>query len=171
MRYLVISDIHGNLPALAAVLRDCPPETYDRVLVLGDLVGYGAEPGEVIDRVRSLAPHVVVRGNHDKAVCGVMDLLAFNSHARATPAVYNKTAHALPTGRTRASCGFSGDCRHGWVLELVEQRSFGSARRRECFGRRVYRAMAVEGSNSENLYDHLAQGCRHHHAVAGWFSV
>ena len=36
----------------------------------------------MIDRVRALAPHVVVRGNHDKAVCGVMDLLAFNSHAR-----------------------------------------------------------------------------------------
>lgn len=83
MRYLVISDIHGNLPALAAVLRHCTPDTYDRVLVLGDLVGYGAEPGEVIDRIRALAPHVVVRGNHDKAVCGVMDLLSFNSHARA----------------------------------------------------------------------------------------
>ena len=54
MRYLVISDIHGNLPALAAVLRDCPPENYDRVLVLGDLVGYGAEPGAVIDRIRAL---------------------------------------------------------------------------------------------------------------------
>ena len=82
MRYLVISDIHGNLPALAAVLRDCPPEAYDRLLVLGDLVGYGADPGAVIDRIRALTPHVVVRGNHDKAVCGLMELHAFNSHAR-----------------------------------------------------------------------------------------
>ncbi len=82
MRYLVISDIHSNLPALTAVLHDCAPEAYDRVLVLGDLVGYGAEPAAVIDRVRSLTPHVVVRGNHDKAVCGLMDLHAFNSHAR-----------------------------------------------------------------------------------------
>ncbi len=82
MRYLVISDIHSNLPALVAVLRDCPPEAYDRLLVLGDLVGYGADPGAVIDRIRALAPHVVVRGNHDKAVCGLMDLHAFNSHAR-----------------------------------------------------------------------------------------
>ena len=63
MRYLVISDIHGNLPALAAVLRDCPPEAYDRLLVLGDLVGYGADPGAVIDRIRALTPHVVVRVN------------------------------------------------------------------------------------------------------------
>ncbi|WP_396625722.1 metallophosphoesterase family protein [Luteitalea sp.] len=82
MRYLVISDIHGNLPALAAVLRDCTPDQYDRVLVLGDLVGYGAEPGDVIERIRALAPHVVVRGNHDKAVCGLMELYGFNSHAR-----------------------------------------------------------------------------------------
>lgn len=82
MRYLVISDVHGNLPALTAVLGHCKPDTYDRVLVLGDLVGYGADPGPVIDRIRSLTPHVVVRGNHDKAVCGLMPLHAFNSHAR-----------------------------------------------------------------------------------------
>jgi predicted phosphodiesterase len=82
VRYLVLSDIHGNLPALTAVLAASPPSTYDRVLVLGDLVGYGADPGPVIDRVRALAPHVVVRGNHDKAVCGLMPVDTFNSHAR-----------------------------------------------------------------------------------------
>ena len=54
MRYLVLSDIHGNMPAFTAVLRDCPESRYDRVLVLGDLVGYGADPGPVIDRVRAL---------------------------------------------------------------------------------------------------------------------
>lgn len=82
MRYLVLSDIHGNLQALAAVLRQCPEASYDRLLVLGDLVGYGADPGPVLDRVRALGPHVVVRGNHDKVVCGLMDLHSFNSHAR-----------------------------------------------------------------------------------------
>lgn len=82
MRYLVLSDIHGNLPALTAVLAACPPSSYDRVIVLGDLVGYGADPGAVIDRIRALAPHVVVRGNHDKAVAGLMPVETFNSHAR-----------------------------------------------------------------------------------------
>lgn len=82
MRYLVLSDIHGNLPALTAVLAACPPASYDRVIVLGDLVGYGADPGAVIDRIRALAPHVVVRGNHDKAVSGLMPVETFNSHAR-----------------------------------------------------------------------------------------
>ena len=50
MRYLVISDIHANLEALDAVLAATPPHKYDRVLVLGDLVGYGADPNPVIDR-------------------------------------------------------------------------------------------------------------------------
>lgn len=82
MRYLVLSDIHGNMPALAAVLGACRPTAYDRLIVLGDLVGYGADPGPVIDRIRALGPHVVVRGNHDKAVCGLMSVDTFNSHAR-----------------------------------------------------------------------------------------
>lgn len=106
MRYLVLSDIHGNLPALTAVLAAAPPSSYDRVLVLGDLVGYGADPGPVIDRIRALGPHVVVRGNHDKAVCGLMPVDTFNSHARDA-ALWSSTQltdaqlsylHDLPAG-------------------------------------------------------------------------
>ena len=55
MRYLVISDIHGNLEALDTVLT-VVERRYDRVLVLGDLVGYGADPNAVVDRVRELEP-------------------------------------------------------------------------------------------------------------------
>ena len=67
MRYLVLSDMHGNWAALEAVLEVCPPETYDRVLVLGDLVGYGARPNEVVAAVRQLpSGSLVIRGNHDK---------------------------------------------------------------------------------------------------------
>ena len=54
MRYLVLSDIHGNLEALDAVLAAVEPRGYDATLVLGDLVGYGADPNAVIDRVRGL---------------------------------------------------------------------------------------------------------------------
>ena len=57
MRYLVISDIHANLDAFEAVLAHAE-DRWDRVLVLGDLVGYGAQPGAVIDRVRSLDAEV-----------------------------------------------------------------------------------------------------------------
>lgn len=83
MRYLVLSDIHANLEALEAVLdaaRDIP---YERILVLGDLVGYGADPNAVVDRVRELAPHTVIRGNHDKVGAGLEPSDAFNAVARA----------------------------------------------------------------------------------------
>jgi predicted phosphodiesterase len=66
MRYLILTDIHGNIDALEAVLRDALGR-YDEVVCCGDLVGYGASPAEVIDWVRQEAA-VVVRGNHDRAV-------------------------------------------------------------------------------------------------------
>lgn len=82
MRYLILSDIHANIDALDAVLAAAPAPTWDRVLVLGDLVGYGAEPNAVVDRVRALEPLAVIRGNHDKAACGLDDGSSFNNVAR-----------------------------------------------------------------------------------------
>jgi predicted phosphodiesterase len=82
VRYLIISDIHANLEALETVLAATPPNKYDRLLVLGDLVGYGADPNAVIDRVRALDPLSVIRGNHDKAACGLDDGSSFNQIAR-----------------------------------------------------------------------------------------
>jgi len=83
VRYLVLSDIHGNIDALDAVLEEASREAIDWVLVLGDLVGYGAGPNEVIDRLLGLEqPTVVIRGNHDK-VLATPDLgERFNSVAR-----------------------------------------------------------------------------------------
>lgn len=75
MRVLVLSDIHANLEALSAVLKAAPP--YDQVWNLGDIVGYGADPNGVIERVRGLGS-VFVRGNHDKACSGVDGLESFN---------------------------------------------------------------------------------------------
>jgi diadenosine tetraphosphatase ApaH/serine/threonine PP2A family protein phosphatase len=69
MRYLVLTDIHGNIDALEAVLEAAGP--VDGHLVLGDVVGYGAGPNEVIARVRGLAPQVIIRGNHDKVIAGL----------------------------------------------------------------------------------------------------
>jgi predicted phosphodiesterase len=83
LRYLILSDIHANLDALEAVLAAAPAGTWDRAIVLGDLVGYGAEPNAVIDRVRALDPLAVIRGNHDKAACGIDDGSNFNQTARA----------------------------------------------------------------------------------------
>ena len=81
MRYLVISDIHANLEALDATLA-AADGAYDRALVLGDLVGYGADPNGVIDRVRSLPGATLIRGNHDKVGSGIEDVEGFNHLAR-----------------------------------------------------------------------------------------
>jgi predicted phosphodiesterase len=83
MRYLIISDIHANLEALETVLDAAGASRWDRVLVLGDLVGYGADPNAVIDRVRGLNPTAVIRGNHDRAASGLDDASDFNAAARA----------------------------------------------------------------------------------------
>ena len=81
MRYLILSDIHANIDAFDAVLEHAGG-TWDRVLVLGDLVGYGAEPNAVVDRIKELSPEAVIRGNHDKAACGIDDGSQFNHVAR-----------------------------------------------------------------------------------------
>jgi predicted phosphodiesterase len=81
MRRLVFSDVHANSTALTAALAACQGR-WDQALCLGDLVGYGPDPNEVIDQTRPIAG-AVIRGNHDKAVCGLGDLNDFNPLARS----------------------------------------------------------------------------------------
>lgn len=82
MKYLVISDMHGNWAALRTVLRKVRRKRFDAVLVLGDLVGYGAAPNQVVEAVRDLGGRVVtVRGNHDKVVSGIDSGETFNESA------------------------------------------------------------------------------------------
>ena len=83
MRYLVLTDIHANLEALEACLDDARARGYDETLVLGDLVGYGADPNAVIERVRALKPAAIVRGNHDKVACGLEQADGFNAVAKS----------------------------------------------------------------------------------------
>src|SRR5215469_15888816 len=81
MRHLILSDIHANLTALEAVL-EAAKDKWDKAVCLGDVVGYGPDPNEVIDRVRSLNA-VTIRGNHDKAGSGLANAEDFNPVARA----------------------------------------------------------------------------------------
>jgi predicted phosphodiesterase len=81
MRYLILSDIHSNLIALDAAL-EAASGRWDKAVCLGDLVGYGPEPNEVIERIRSLDA-VTIRGNHDKAVSGLVSTDDFNPLARS----------------------------------------------------------------------------------------
>ena len=80
MRALVLSDIHGNIEALAAVL--AAAGTWDELWNLGDMVGYGASPNEVLQTIRPLAT-LTVRGNHDRICCGLASARSFNPTARA----------------------------------------------------------------------------------------
>jgi predicted phosphodiesterase len=82
MPYLILSDLHGNLEALEAVLADAQG-LYDRILCLGDLVGYGADPNAIVDWTRKHAA-LIVRGNHDKAGAGLDDMETFTPLARAS---------------------------------------------------------------------------------------
>lgn len=80
MRCAVISDIHANLAALEAVLKDIG-DRVDRIWCLGDLVGYGPDPNECVARVRE-EDIVCVVGNHDWAALGKINLNDFNPDAR-----------------------------------------------------------------------------------------
>lgn len=79
MRYLIISDIHSNLAAFEAVLADAG--SFDKVWCLGDMVGYGPDPNECVERLRDL-PHICVAGNHDWATLGKLDIKDFNPDAQ-----------------------------------------------------------------------------------------
>jgi diadenosine tetraphosphatase ApaH/serine/threonine PP2A family protein phosphatase len=82
MRIGIISDIHSNLEALEVMLKRLASEKAERIFCLGDIVGYGANPNECIERVREMCP-VSILGNHDAACTGHTSPEYFNSYARA----------------------------------------------------------------------------------------
>ena len=99
MRYLILSDLHANIHALEAVLADAGAIGYDAVLVLGDLVGYGADPSAVMARTLALEPVAMVRGNHDKVCAGIEPASLFNDVARRS---IEWTANVLSTEELQA---------------------------------------------------------------------
>jgi len=98
MKICIISDIHGNYDALSAL-----PADYDELWVLGDLVNYGPQPGEVVDYV-SRKTSVVVRGNHDHCI-------AYNEDPRCSPrfrAISTATRKFTSDALTEAQKNFLG---------------------------------------------------------------
>ncbi len=146
MRYLILADIHANLQALDAVLEDAAARGYDDVLVLGDLVGYGADPAAVIDRAMALRPAAMVRGNHDKVCAGLEPATVFNDaaqHAAEWTESILSPGHlallaALPRGPARVTDAV--EICHGtpfdedyYLFDLLDaQRAFESASARLC---------------------------------------
>ncbi|MCX6354121.1 MAG: metallophosphoesterase family protein [Candidatus Aureabacteria bacterium] len=146
MRYALISDIHGNTDALHAVLADIEKSGADKLLCLGDIVGYGAEPEECLREVRSEKIDTI-QGNHDSATVGTTPLEHFNEYAKEAVlwtaarlgAEDKKYLRDLPL--TRDYGGFtivhsSLDAPHEWhyiVDMLAARRCFELLTERICF--------------------------------------
>ncbi len=138
MRSLVLADLHSNLEALQATLGYARGLRYDRILVLGDIVGYGPDPDSVIETLRKQPDVVAVRGNHDRVAAGLGEADDFNPAAQAaalwTRAALSKESRAFLLTLPRGPRTF-GPARllvHGSPLDedqyLLEE---GAARR--CF--------------------------------------
>lgn len=88
MYYAIIADVHANLEALEAVLKDIKKRKIESILFLGDAVGYGPNPNECIEVLQEIVSEstrtekVSLMGNHDSAVIGLTDLEYFNPNAR-----------------------------------------------------------------------------------------
>ena len=95
MIYIIFSDIHGNLEAFDAMVKSMTDVKEKELLCVGDVIGYGANPNECIDKVISLgAPNI--KGNHESAVLGEFDISVFNKSA-AEAALWTRK-HLTPDG-------------------------------------------------------------------------
>jgi len=116
MKFLIVSDIHGNREALEAVLKDALGQ-YDRIACLGDIVGYGADPNFVVDWARAKVS-AIVRGNHDAVCAGLESLSRFNENAADAAAwsrrVLSSKNLAYLRGLPAGPLGYEGfDLAHG----------------------------------------------------------
>ena len=84
MRALVVSDLHANAEALRAVMTRMRRKKFEEVICLGDFVGYGAQPNQVLDVMRTMRGRkIYIRGNHDRVASGLDDANGFNQAAKA----------------------------------------------------------------------------------------
>jgi hypothetical protein len=97
MRYAIISDIHANLAAWKSVQTDLADMKADKIICLGDVVGYGSDPVGVLESVYRVV-HITLMGNHDAAVCGKIDPRGFSPRAKA--AVLRHREQISPRGLT-----------------------------------------------------------------------
>ena len=79
---LILSDLHSNMHAMRALMRYVRRRAVQRFVLLGDLVGYGAHPNQLLEQVKELRPRLMVRGNHDKACSGLEGCENFSLPAR-----------------------------------------------------------------------------------------
>ncbi len=139
MSILIISDIHGNLTALKAVLEDS--KGWSDIWVLGDLVDYGPEPHLVVDLIKDLKPSIIVMGNHDYAVVHGVD-------CRCGEEVHELSVYT----RLNISLKLLSREQVYWLKNLSISADASVA------SRRVY---AVHGSPSDPLYGYMKPNLPH----------
>ena len=106
MYYAVLSDVHANLEALEAVLRDADKRNIEDILFLGDAVGYGPDPNECVELLERRCK-ILIAGNHDWGVTGLTDINYFNEYARyaiewtmgVITDAHSKLLRSLPAGK------------------------------------------------------------------------
>ena len=130
MRYAFVSDIHGNLTAWNTVLQDMAAHRIDRIVCLGDVVGYGPQPAECLSSVYSNV-HAMVLGNHDAVVGGRMSAARFNDRARRavewTQTRLGEKARRLFAGLPMVLKGPGFRCSHGDFTDPAQFRYVLSA--------------------------------------------
>jgi predicted phosphodiesterase len=115
VRALVVSDLHANAGALRAVLARVRRKKFDTVICLGDFVGYGAQPNQVLDQMRTIRSRkLYIRGNHDRVCSGISDADGFNHAARAS-ALWTRDHLSAPNRRFLRDLPV-GPLMHGGVM-------------------------------------------------------
>lgn len=122
MRTLILADIHANIDALDAVLFAADSQRIDRVILLGDLVGYNAAPVAVLRRLEALAPAASIRGNHDKVCAGLEPPTMFHELARV--AIEWTQRQLSPADLTILAALPSGPLRLGDAIEICHGAPF-----------------------------------------------
>jgi predicted phosphodiesterase len=96
VKALILSDIHSNAEALRAVINRVRRKKYDQVMCLGDFVGYGAQPNQILDEMRKMrGTKVYIRGNHDRVAAGIDSGDGFN-HAAKYAALWTRDHLSAP---------------------------------------------------------------------------
>ncbi|HXG57976.1 MAG TPA: metallophosphoesterase family protein [Thermoanaerobaculia bacterium] len=99
MKALVVSDLHSNFEALRAVIRRVQRKKYDHVICLGDFVGYGGQPNQVVETMRHLRKRkIYIRGNHDRVASGLDEAVGFNQVAKYA-AIWTRDHLSAPNRR------------------------------------------------------------------------
>ena len=169
MRYAVLSDVHGNLEALSAVLADAASEGALGILCLGDAVGYGADPAPCIELLGERSS-LMVAGNHEHGALGLLDVGWFNAAARAA-ALWTRDRLGADhqdflTGLPLASTHGEATCVHAsprrpeeWDYLLSAEdgfQAFGDFATRLCFVGHSHRPGVWSLGSSGPAYEDLA---------------